>query len=202
MTSKPLTIGHLAGAAGVGVETVRYYQRRRLLPLPERRGSSYRSYSEEQVDRIRFIKRAQELGFSLDEVGQLLRLHDGTDRESIRRIAADRLAEIGSRIADLERMRRVLEGLIVSCEHADHAQACPIPAIWLSKPIKRPLTEPFHRRSINPDVPVTVAAIFSARYYSSSRARELTQSPSLLRRILFREHHRSDSDLLRRGSSW
>jgi Hg(II)-responsive transcriptional regulator len=126
MTSKPLTIGHLAGHAGVGVETIRYYQRRGLLPLPDRQNGAYRSYSEEQVDRIRFIKRAQELGFSLDEVAELLRLHDGTDRDSIRRIAAERLAEIRGRIADLEKMRTMLEGLIDSCEHTDTEHACPI----------------------------------------------------------------------------
>jgi len=78
----------------------------------------------------------------------------------------------------------------------------PISATRLSKPINVPLTEPLHRRSIFPDVPVTVAAASSARFYPSSRAPELTQSPALLRQVLFRMHHRSISDLSERGSLW
>ncbi|MEO8203211.1 MAG: MerR family transcriptional regulator, partial [Betaproteobacteria bacterium] len=77
------TIGKLARAAGVGVETVRYYQQRGLLPVPPGNGG-FRRYSPAAGERIRFVKRAQELGFSLDEVAELLRLEDGTDRASIR----------------------------------------------------------------------------------------------------------------------
>ena len=85
-----LTIGKLARAAGVGIETIRYYQQRDLLPVPPASGA-FRHYPMTLVARIRFIKRAQELGFSLDEISELLRLEDGTDRSSIRRITSDRL---------------------------------------------------------------------------------------------------------------
>lgn len=122
---RTLTIGRLARAAGVGVETVRYYQSRALLPVPARAGG-FRHYPEALVDRIRFIKRAQELGFTLDEIAGLLRLHDGTDRASIRSITGARLAQIASRIADLNRMRRTLEHLLHACEHSGQDVACPI----------------------------------------------------------------------------
>ena len=87
-----LTIGRLARAADVGVETIRYYQERQLLPVPPSSGA-FRYYPVSLIERIRFIKHAQELGFSLGEVGELLQLEDGADRSSIRRIAADRLLQ-------------------------------------------------------------------------------------------------------------
>ena len=120
-----LTIGRLAKAADVGVETIRYYQERKLLPVPARSGA-FRYYASSFVHRIRFIKRAQELGFSLDEVAELLDLEDGGDRRSIRRIASDRLAQIEHKVADLRRMQRVLKHLVVNCEHADAGRPCPI----------------------------------------------------------------------------
>ena len=128
MTPMPegsLTIGRLAKAATVGVETIRYYQERGLLPVPARDGA-FRRYSPSLVERIRFIKRAQELGFSLDEVCELLDLEDGADRRSIRRIAGDRLAQIELKVADLQRMRRVLRHLVDECRHTDGARPCPI----------------------------------------------------------------------------
>lgn len=123
-----LTIGALAQAAGVGVETVRYYQRRGLLPVPQRRAGSVRRYGVATAARIGFIKRAQELGFSLDEIAELLRLQDGTDRRSIRRIAQARLAQIRGRLTDLHRMERALAHLIHACEHDPRAPRCPIVA--------------------------------------------------------------------------
>jgi MerR family mercuric resistance operon transcriptional regulator len=97
MSSSPasdsLTIGRLARAADVGVETIRYYQDRQLLPVPQADGA-FRYYPMSLVERIRFIKRAQELGFSLEEVKELLQLEDGTDRRSIRRVASTRLSQI------------------------------------------------------------------------------------------------------------
>jgi MerR family mercuric resistance operon transcriptional regulator len=120
-----LTIGRLAKAATVGVETIRYYQERGLLPVPVREGA-FRRYPPSLVERIRFIKRAQELGFSLDEVAELLDLEDGADRRSIRRIASDRLAQIEHKVADLRRMQRVLKHLVVECEHTDAGRPCPI----------------------------------------------------------------------------
>ena len=120
-----LTIGKLAKAAGVGVETIRYYQQRGLLPVPASTGA-YRYYPAALAQRIRFIKRAQELGFSLDEVAELLSLEDGLDRHSIRQIAGQRLEEIRTRLADLQRMQQALSHLINSCEHTGKDLPCPI----------------------------------------------------------------------------
>lgn len=120
-----LTIGRLARAAGVGVETIRYYQQRKLLPVPPAAGS-FRQYPAELVGRIRFVKRAQELGFSLTEIAGLLRLHDGSNRASIRNIANTRLAQVEAKIADLRRIETVLKRLIVECEHTKSSLPCPI----------------------------------------------------------------------------
>lgn len=125
MATTALTIGRLARAAGVGVETVRYYQQRELLPVPAASGG-YRQYSTDLIDRIRFVKRAQELGFSLDEIAGLLRLHDGSDRKSIRNIANARLGQIETKLTDLRRMQKVLKHLIVACEHSNAGLPCPI----------------------------------------------------------------------------
>jgi Hg(II)-responsive transcriptional regulator len=120
-----LTIGKLARAAGVGVETIRYYQERGLLPVPQSTGG-FRYYPASLKERIRFVKRAQELGFSLDEIAGLLRLEDGADRASIRRIASDRLAQIESKLGDLKRMQKVLKHLVAECEHTRAGLPCPI----------------------------------------------------------------------------
>ncbi len=120
-----LTIGRLAKAAEVGVETIRYYQERALLPVPGRRGS-FRHYPIALVERVRFIKRAQELGFSLDEIGSLLALEDGGDRRAVRTITAARLEQIEAKISDLQRMRKVLRHLLHVCEHTDADHPCPI----------------------------------------------------------------------------
>ena len=128
-----MTIGRLAKAAGVGVETIRYYQQRGLLPLPPAVGA-YRQYPVTLNARIRFIKRAQELGFSLDEIIELLRLEDGADRGSIRRVAADRLGQIEAKISDLRRMQQALQQLLRSCEHAGAGAPCPIIAS-LAEPV-------------------------------------------------------------------
>ena len=129
MTSSPelesLTIGRLARAAGVGVETIRYYQDRKLLPVPPSTGA-FRHYPVSLVERIRFIKRAQELGFSLDEVAELLHLEEGVDRSSIRQIATDRLAQIEHKLSDLKRMQKVLRHLVAECEHTSADLPCPI----------------------------------------------------------------------------
>lgn len=121
-----LTIGKLASAAGVGVETVRYYQRRNLLPTPASPGGAFRTYAPEQADRIRFIKRAQELGFSLEQVAALLQLEDGSDRQAVRQLAAEKLAYIRAKIVDLAKMEAVLAHLIHECEATGQASPCPI----------------------------------------------------------------------------
>jgi MerR family mercuric resistance operon transcriptional regulator len=96
-----LTIGALAAAAGVNVETIRFYQRRQLLAEPERPHRGVRRYGADDAARVRFIKSAQRIGFSLDEVAQLLRLEDGTRCAEARKIAAHRLVDVRQRLADL-----------------------------------------------------------------------------------------------------
>ncbi len=120
-----MTIGRLARAAGVGVETIRYYQQRGLLPVPEPAGT-FRRYPVALTARIHFVKRAQELGFSLDEITELLRLEDGAQRSSIRRIASDRLSQIERKMADLKRMQKALKHLVAECEHTRGDLPCPI----------------------------------------------------------------------------
>lgn len=120
-----LTIGRLARAADVGVETIRYYQERKLLPVPPSTGA-FRYYPLKLVERIRFIKRAQELGFSLEEITELLQLEEGADRASIRRIATDRLAQIEHKLSALRRMQKVLKHLVSECEHTSAELPCPI----------------------------------------------------------------------------
>ncbi len=125
ITREAMTIGRLARAAGVGVETIRYYQQRGLLPVPSAVGA-YRLYPAVLADRIRFVKRAQDLGFSLDEITELLRLEDGDHRDSIRRIAFDRLGQIESKLTDLKRMQKTLKHLVGQCEHTAADLPCPI----------------------------------------------------------------------------
>ncbi|MEM9557344.1 MAG: MerR family DNA-binding protein [Acidobacteriota bacterium] len=128
-----LTIGQLARAADVGVETIRFYERRGLLAEPPRRPSGYRQYEPEAADRLRFIRRAKELGFTLDEIGELLalRARPTENRDRVRAAASAKIDDIERRIADLEQMRGVLARLVSACEerseHADAAMSgCPI----------------------------------------------------------------------------
>lgn len=109
----------------MGVETVRYYQFRGLVRVPAA-GSGFRVYPATVIDRIAFIKRAQALGFSLDEVRSLLDLEDGRNRRAIRSVTQARLDQIEDKLADLRRMRRMLSDLLRRCRHAGPMQACPI----------------------------------------------------------------------------
>jgi MerR family mercuric resistance operon transcriptional regulator len=120
-----LTIGRLARAAQVNIETVRYYQTRKLLPIPRPIGA-FRYYPAGLGERIQFIKRAQELGFSLEEIRELLRLNDGVDRASIRKIARARLEQIDVKLRELSRMRAALNGLIEDCQQGAGSAPCPI----------------------------------------------------------------------------
>jgi MerR family mercuric resistance operon transcriptional regulator len=124
--SKELTIGKVARAAGVSVETVRYYQRSGLVPQPKRPLGSVRRYPEETVARLRFIRRAQELGFTLAEIRRLLALNDPQSCGKARSLAAEKAALVRARIADLERMRGALDSLISRCDAARGKVACPI----------------------------------------------------------------------------
>lgn len=132
MSETGLTIGRLARAADVGIETIRYYQRRHLLPIPDPKDRAFRYYPIDLIDRIRFIKRAQDLGFSLDEISTLLQLEDGSNRKAIRSVVNDRLNEIRNKIADLQRMESVLTHLIHECEATGRAKPCPIIAALAS----------------------------------------------------------------------
>jgi MerR family transcriptional regulator, mercuric resistance operon regulatory protein len=126
MKTAELTIGRLARAAQVNIETIRYYQRLNLLPTPRPKRTAFRTYPIELVDRIRFIKRAQELGFSLTEIASLLKLDDGANRNVIRKVAGDRLREIQVKITDLRRMEQALSHLIHECETTGESRPCPI----------------------------------------------------------------------------
>jgi MerR family mercuric resistance operon transcriptional regulator len=121
-----LRIGALAAAAGVGVETIRYYQRRALLGEPARPHGGLRTYPAAYIDRIRFIKRAQRLGFSLEDIATLLALDSGTGHARAHALAAHRLAEIEAKIGDLEAMRATLTDLVRRCERTHGKVACPI----------------------------------------------------------------------------
>ena len=123
-----LTIGELARRAGVNRETVRYYDRRRLLPRPTRAVTGYRLFSDDDVDRLRFIKQAQALGFTLDEIAELLDLRLGERRscDEVRARAARKLADVEAKIAALGRMRRTLGSLIAACKARQPTAPCPI----------------------------------------------------------------------------
>jgi MerR family mercuric resistance operon transcriptional regulator len=119
-----MTIARLGAAAGVGVETVRYYQRRGLLAVPPSLGA-VRRYDAEDVRRLLFIRRAQAAGFTLDEIGELLALDRTDDRVRVRQLAAERLAALDARIAELHASRAALERLRSSCASGKKGP-CPI----------------------------------------------------------------------------
>lgn len=126
MPEHPMTIGRLAQAAGVNVETIRYYQRIGLVPTPQRAYGSFRHYREDTLMRLRFIKRAQQLGFTLDEVALLLKLSDGTHCEETRELAERKLAVVERKLADLTAIRDVLGELIAACRRGSPAAGCSI----------------------------------------------------------------------------
>lgn len=121
-----LTIGKLADAAGVNVETIRYYQRRGLLAEPAKPLGGQRRYPAELAKRLRFIKRAQALGFTLAEITELLRLDQAGACTETRDLAARKLALIEQKIADLVALQRVLGGLVQQCAAGEGGTACPI----------------------------------------------------------------------------
>ena len=119
------TIGGLAKAANVGVETVRYYQRRGLLPEPARPPGEIRRYSEEDVKRLRFIRSAQAAGFTLKEIGELIALDASDDRARARELAQARVAAIDEKISELSEARDALSGLASDCARK-RGGPCPI----------------------------------------------------------------------------
>lgn len=118
----------LAGRAGVNSETLRYYERRGLLDQPPRTSGGYRDYPDAAVELLRFIKRAQELGFTLDEVEELLHLDAGGPAgcDAARTLAEARQADLEARIADLQRMRDSLVDLVATCELPRPDRRCPL----------------------------------------------------------------------------
>lgn len=119
-------IGDLAKRGGVGIDTVRYYERSGLLKPQARLASGYRRYSNLEVARLRFIRRAQALGFSLQEVRELLALSAARDVARVKRSAQAKLADVEKRIAELERVRDGLASLISACPGHGRAADCPI----------------------------------------------------------------------------
>jgi MerR family mercuric resistance operon transcriptional regulator len=125
MSERPLTINVTAKKAGIGIETIRYYQRIGLIDKPEKPLSGYRVYSEDTISRLHFIQRAKELGFSLDEISRLLALGDGSCIAT-KELASHKLEIIKSKLQDLQSMASTLEQLIQSCESNPDYQGCPI----------------------------------------------------------------------------
>lgn len=125
---KGLTIGQVAKKGNVNIETVRYYERQGLIPSPPRRESGYRAYPPDTVDRVRFIKRAQELGFSLKEAAELLslRVGPGTNCAEVRRLAGVKIGDIEKKMETLAKMKQVLATLTAACEARGPASECPI----------------------------------------------------------------------------
>lgn len=124
--SDDLTIGTLAQRGGVNVETIRYYQRRGLLQEPSKPLGGYRRYSLETVKRVRFIKRAQTLGFTLEEIIGLLVLDEAKACVEMREIATKKLELIEGKISDLSKMRTALSSLVRACYASSISQPCPI----------------------------------------------------------------------------
>jgi MerR family mercuric resistance operon transcriptional regulator len=125
MSEAKLTIGHIARAAGVHIETVRYYQRRGLVSLPPKRARGFRYYTPETASRVRFIKRAQALGMSLKEVQRLLKLDAKVACQENRSLAVAKLALVEQKLSDLRKLRDVLHGLVSACDKP-HGTSCPI----------------------------------------------------------------------------
>ncbi len=121
-----ITIGALADLAGVNVETIRFYQRKGLMPEPEKPYGSIRRYGDAELARVRFIKAAQRLGFSLDEVADLLRLEDGTRCGDARQLAEHKLADVRQKLSDLQRIESVLTALVARCSAVRGRVNCPL----------------------------------------------------------------------------
>ncbi len=120
------TIGALAKAAGVNVETIRFYQRKGLLPQPVRAHGSIRRYAPADFARLHFIRSAQRLGFTLGEIAQLLRLEDGAHCGEARVLAEEKLADVRARIEDLRNIEAALAQLVRGCRAARATVACPL----------------------------------------------------------------------------
>jgi MerR family transcriptional regulator, copper efflux regulator len=125
---KSMKIGEVAKRSGVGIETIRYYEREGLLQEPERRPSGYRQYDESTINRLEYISRAKELGFTLAEIRELLELsfvaHTGCVH--IRQRAEGKITDIENKIRNLQRMRRSLRSIVNQCKTKDSPHDCPL----------------------------------------------------------------------------
>jgi MerR family mercuric resistance operon transcriptional regulator len=124
--SQGLTVGALARVAGVHVETIRFYQRKGLLPEPDKPYGSIRRYGTSDVARVQFVKSAQRLGFSLDEISRLLLLDDGTHCDEARELGEKKLASVRGKLADLHRIEGVLVSLVERCRTTQGKISCPL----------------------------------------------------------------------------
>jgi len=121
-----MTIGQLARRAGVHVETVRYYQRKGLMPVPDKPWGGIRHYDSAHLERLRFIRAAQQLGFSLAEIRELLRLEDGTHCAEAAEIATRKLAAVREKLQQLAGMEQALGHLLAACASGDGSRQCPL----------------------------------------------------------------------------
>ncbi|MDP6081717.1 MAG: MerR family transcriptional regulator [Arenicellales bacterium] len=122
-----MTIGRLARHAGVGIDTIRFYERRGLLPEPARTPAGYRLYPSQAAARLRFIRRAKGLGFTLDEIEWLLELQDvGGQKSIVKDLTRKKLSQIDSKIEDLSRIHKVLSQLESECSGSGDVSGCPI----------------------------------------------------------------------------
>lgn len=123
-----MKIGSVAEAAGVEVSTVRYYERRGLLAEPPRTASGYRQYDETVIDRIRFVRQAQDLGFTLEEIEELLalRVEDPSSCGVVEEATRAKLRSVDAKIRELERLRGVLARLVCACEAKEATEECPV----------------------------------------------------------------------------
>lgn len=126
VAEKGIRISELASAAGVHVETVRYYQGIGLLPRPRREHGRIRRYDSDDLQRLRFIKRAQALGFSLEEIAFLLGLSDGEHCSETKALAEKKLAVVEEKINDLAAIQKALKGLVTECSKGSRKSGCPI----------------------------------------------------------------------------
>lgn len=123
---KAMTIGRFAEAGGVGVETVRFYHRRELLPLPRAGTGKFREYDADLLQRLRFVRQAQVAGFTLAEIKELLKLNRTQDRARIRTLANARLTDLDAKVRQLRAVMKSLKSLVAHCETAPAGHACPI----------------------------------------------------------------------------
>lgn len=121
-----VSIGAMAEAAGVNIETIRFYQRKGLLAVPSRQPGEIRRYGFKDIARVRFVKAAQRLGFSLDEIAALLKLDDGAHCDEARRMAEHKLSDVRAKLLDLHRIESALGELVADCCSTKGAVTCPL----------------------------------------------------------------------------